>query len=88
MIGLSHITEYKPPFSQPELRQMDNLPLEKVHALMAARAVRITRTQWLDESVGSVYFWRDVATHSLAPFVAIFLGCVCIGALERRTFKV
>jgi len=67
---------------------MDNLTVKQVQALTAARTVRITRTQWLAESLGSAYFWHDVAMRSIAPFAAIFLGCVCIGGLERRKLTV
>lgn len=87
MVGLNYITEYRPPFSEQELRQMDNLTVKQVQALTAGRTVRITRMQWVAESLGSAYFWHDVAMRSIAPFAAIFLGCVCIGALERRTLK-
>jgi hypothetical protein len=85
MVGLRRITEYKPPLSGAELRSMDNLTLKQFEAVTTKRTVSITRTQWLAQSIGSAYFWHDVASRSIVPFAAVFVGCVCIGALERRT---
>lgn len=87
MITLSNITEYKPPISETEMRRMDKLSVEKLEAVMAAREIKLTRTQWLADSAGSAYFWHDVAVRSIAPFAAIFVGCLCIGALELRPVR-
>jgi hypothetical protein len=81
---LRNITEYIPPISETELQQMDKLPVEQVKPILAARTVKISRMQWLADSVGSAYLWHAVAVRSIAPFIAIFAGCVCIGVLERR----
>jgi hypothetical protein len=55
-----------------------------LEAFMKSREVKFTRYQWLRESIGYAYFWKEIARSSLGPCIGIFLGCLVVGKLERR----
>ena len=63
---------------------MRELPIAKAEAVLAGRRRMLTRKQWIVESVGYSYFWKDVAKSSIVPFFGVFIGCMVIGALQLR----
>ena len=77
--------KYQPPITEAESKRLSGLPLADVEALLKAREVRMTRTQVLAESVEYSYFWKNLAENSLVPSLGVFLACVCLGFLEKRS---
>jgi hypothetical protein len=77
-------TRYDPPLSEEEYRKVRELPIEKAEAVLAPRTRKLTRTQWVMESIGDSWFWWDVAKHSVVPTLGVFVACVCVGVLLRR----
>lgn len=77
--------EYNPLISEKEMRQMDNLPFERVKSLLAARMVRLTPMQAPRQQVVLPFFWKRLAKGSFLLFAAIFGGCVFMGVLEDRS---
>lgn len=77
--------EYNPPISETEMRQMDNLPFERVKSLLAGRMVRLTPMQALRKELVLPSFWKRVAKGSFLLFAAIFGGCIYMGVLEDQS---
>jgi hypothetical protein len=75
---------YEPALSEVEIKSYDNRTVSDLKALMKSREVKVTRYQWLRESIGYAYFWKGIARSSLGPCIGIFLGCIVVGGLERR----
>lgn len=75
---------YEPPLSQEELKSYDNRAVADLDALFKSRAVKLTRSEWLRESIGYAYFWKGIAWKSVGPCIGIFLGCIAVGSMERR----
>ena len=75
---------FDPPISGDEGRHLRELPIAKAEAILATRQKTYTRGQWLAESIGRSYFWRDVAMNSALPTVAVFIACVSVGGLQMR----
>ena len=76
--------EYEPGVSQSELKSYDNRTVSDLEAFLKSRQVKLTRYQWLRESIGYSYFWRGVALNSVGPCVGVFLGSIVVGMWERR----
>jgi hypothetical protein len=79
--------KYEPPFSEAERQQMRNLPMNEVEATLAKRRIKMTRWQWLGDSIHYSYFWKDVARDAVVPGSGVFLGCLWIGWIERRQVR-
>jgi hypothetical protein len=75
---------YEPGISEAEMKAYDDRPVSELTALLKSRSVKFSRSQWLRESVGEMYFWQDISLKSVVPCVGIFLGCLVVGLLERR----
>lgn len=75
---------YEPGISEDEFKSYDNRTVAELQALLKSREVKVTRYQWLRESVVSGYFWARIVGNSLRPCIGIFIGCVIMGTLERR----
>ncbi len=78
------ITEYQPGISEAEMRSYDNRTVAELQTFLQSRGVRLTRYQALRESMRYSYFWKGLARGSVAPCIAVFLGCVIVGGTERR----
>jgi hypothetical protein len=76
--------KYNPPITEAEWQKLLQLPAAKLGFALAGREVRLTRMQWLRESVGYSYFWKGLVKSSLVPTVGVFCACICIGHLENR----
>jgi hypothetical protein len=76
--------KYEPPISEAEWRQLSELPAAKLGPILEGRQVRLTRIQWLCDSIGYSYFWKSQAKNSLVPTLGVFFACICVGGLERR----
>lgn len=86
-IFLHSARKYEPPLSQEELRKMDNLTVKEFEAALNVRAINLTRTQWLAESIHYPYFWKNLAKSTLVPALGIFLACICMGIVGRRNAR-
>jgi hypothetical protein len=76
--------EYEPGVSQAEIKSYDSRTVSELEAFLKSRQVKLTRYQWLRESIGYSYFWKGIARSSVGPFVGIFLGSIVVGTWERR----
>ena len=76
--------KYQPPITEAEWQKLLQLPATKLGLALAGREVRLTRMQWLRDSIGHSYFWKGLAKNSLVPIVGVFFACICFGGLERR----
>ncbi|HTU33947.1 MAG TPA: hypothetical protein VMF66_09105 [Candidatus Acidoferrum sp.] len=80
--------QYSPAITEAEMRQMDHLSFERVQALLAARTVKLTRTQALRQEIVLPFFWKRLAEGSMWLFAAVFTGCICMGVLQDRSRRV
>jgi hypothetical protein len=76
--------KYNPPITESEWQKLLQLPAAKLGSALAGREVRLTRMQWLRESVGYSYFWKGLAKSSLVPTAGVFFACICFGCFENR----
>ena len=76
--------KYEPPLSEAELGQLRKLPMNETGIALQGRRIKLTRTQWLVDSIRYSYFWKYVAEISIVPSVGVFFACVWVGWLERR----
>ena len=79
--------KYEPPLGEAEFKQMGNLPMNEVEATLAKRRIKMTRWQWVGDSIHYSYFWKDVARDAIVPSSGVFLGCLLIGWTERRQVR-
>ena len=63
--------KYDPPVSEAERHQMRNMTVDEMDAALAKRRIKMTRGDWLRESVPYSYFWKQVAHALVRP-----LGCL------------
>jgi hypothetical protein len=85
VVSVRTTVEYVPGLSEDEIKSFDNRTVSDLEAFMQSRAVKFTRYQWLRESIGEAYFWKGIARGSLWHCIGIFLGCLIVGSLERRS---
>jgi hypothetical protein len=77
-------TEYQPGISTAEMKAYDNRTVAELEAFLESRRVRLTRYQSLRESMRYGILWKGTARGSVASFIAVLLGCVIVGGIERR----
>jgi len=77
-------TRYEPPLSDAEFHQMRNLSINQMEATLGKRQIKMTRWEWLRDSIPYSYFWKDVAFRAIVPSFGVFLGCVWVGWMEER----
>jgi hypothetical protein len=82
--SMRRAVKYEPGISEDEIKSYHNRPVSELQALLKSREVKLTRYQWLRESIGYAYFWEGIALTSIRPCIGIFIGCVIIWTLERR----
>jgi len=76
--------KYDPPVSETEFHQMGNMTLNEMDAALAKRRIKMTRWDWLRESVPYSYFWKQVARDAIVPACGVFLACAWVGWVEKR----
>lgn len=77
-------TKYYPPISEAEFHQMGNMTVYEMDAALAKRAIKMTRWDWLKDSVQHSYFWKQVARNAMVPSCGVFLACTWVGWIDRR----
>ena len=77
-------TKYDPPVSEAEFHQMGNMTVNDMEAALAKRRIKMTRWDWLRDSVPYSYFWKQVAHDSIVPSLGVFLACTWVGWIEQR----
>ncbi len=77
-------TKYDPPISEAEFRQMGNMTVNEMDAVFAKRRIKMSRWDWLRESVRYSYFWKEVARDAIVPTIGVFLACIWVGWMEKR----
>lgn len=76
--------KYEPPFSVAERHEIQSMTVNEMDAVLAKRRIKMTRWDWLRESAGYAYFWKEVARDAMVPICGVFLACAWIGWMERR----
>jgi hypothetical protein len=77
-------TKYDPPLSKAEFDQMGNMTVNEMEADLAKRRIRMTRWDWVRDSVSYSYFWKQVAQDAIVPTSGVFLACAWVGWMEKR----
>jgi hypothetical protein len=77
-------TKYDPPVSEAEFHQMGHMTVNEADAALAKRRIKMTRWDWLSDSVQYSYFWEQVARDAIVPSCGVFLACTWVGWMERR----
>jgi hypothetical protein len=80
-------TRYDPPLSEAEFHQMGNMTVNEMEATLAKRRIKMTRWDWLRDSVPYSYFWKQVARDAIVPSCGVFFACTWIGWMEKRRFQ-
>jgi hypothetical protein len=70
--------------TEAEFHQMGNMTVDEMDAALAKRRIKMTRGDWLRESVPYSYFWKQVAHAAMVPSCGVFLACTWVGWMERR----
>lgn len=76
--------KYDPPVSEAEFHQMGNMTVNEMEAALAKRRIKMTRWDWLRESVPYSYFWKQVTRDAIVPSCGVFLACTWVGWMEKR----
>ncbi len=76
--------KFDPPVSEAERHQMGNMTVNEVEAALAKRRTKMTRWDWLRDSVQYSYFWKQVARDAIVPGCGVFLACTWVGWMERK----
>ena len=84
VVSIRDAKRYQPPVSQTEMAAMRSLPVNQVEAVLRGREVKVSRWEWLTESVRYSYFWKQVAETGIAPGLGFFLACIWVGWMEKR----
>jgi hypothetical protein len=77
-------TKYDPPVSEAEFHQMGNMTVNEMEAALGKRRIKMTRWDWLRDSIQYSYFWKQVARDAIVPGCGVFLACTWVGWMERR----
>jgi hypothetical protein len=80
-------TKYEPPVTEDEFHKMGNMTINEWDALMAKRRIKLTRWDWLRDSVNYSYFWKQIAHDAIVPGCGVFLGCMWVGWMEARRIQ-
>ncbi len=76
--------KYDPPLSQAEFRQMGNMTVNEMESALAKRRIKMTRWDWVRDSVYYSYFWKQVGLDAIMPSSGVFLACTWVGWMEKR----
>jgi len=66
---------------------MGNMTVNDVDAALAKRRIKMTRWDWLRDSVHYSYFWKQVEHGAIVPSLGVFLACICVGWTEEREIQ-
>ena len=78
------VLEYQPGISEEEFKSYDNRTVSEFQAFLKSRQVKISAFRSLRKAMGQGYFWKRMAQGSIPSSLAIFLGCMVVGASYRR----
>jgi hypothetical protein len=81
--SMHNVTKYDPPLSEAEFHRMGNVAMNEVEATLRAREIKLTRWEWLKDSIRYSDFWKHVAATGIVPGSGVFLGCIWVGWMER-----
>lgn len=76
--------KFDPPLSEAERLQMRNMTVDEMEGILAKRRIKMTRWDWLRESLPYSYFWKEVARDAIVPTCGVFLACAWVGWMEQR----
>lgn len=76
--------KYEPGISEEQFHQMGNMTVNQMEAILGKRTVRMTRWEWLRESVHYAYFWKHLAYNGLLQGSSVFVACMWVGWMEKR----
>ncbi len=76
-------TKYDPPINEAGFHQMGSMTVNEMEAALAKRSTKMTRWDWLRDSVQFSYFWKQVAHDAIVPSCGVFLACTWVGWMER-----
>jgi len=62
----------------------DSAKSNEMDAALAKRRIKLTRWDWLRESVPYSYFWKHVARDAIVTTCGVFLACAWVGWMEKR----
>jgi hypothetical protein len=79
--------KYEPPVSEAERQQMGSLTLNEMEATLSKRRIKMTRWDWLRDSIPYSYYWKQVAFNAIVPSSGVFLGCMWVGWMEERHLR-
>ncbi len=76
--------KYDPPINEAEFHQMGNMTVNEMEAALAKRRIKMTRWDWVRDSVPYSYFWKQVAHDAIVPSSGVFLACIWVGWMEQK----
>jgi hypothetical protein len=77
--------KYEPPLSETEFHQMGSTTVNEMEATLAKRRIKMTRWDWLRDSVRYSYFWKQVGHDAIVPTSGVFLACMWVGWRKENT---
>jgi len=87
LVSLRNGITFHPALSDAERHQMGNLTENQMEAILSKRTIKMTRWEWLRDSIPYSYYWKQVAFNAIVPSSGVFLGCVWVGWMELRRVK-
>jgi len=87
LVSIRNAINFQPAMSDAERYQMGNLTVNEAEAILGKRKIKITRWEWLRNSIPYSYYWKHVAFNAIVPGSGVFLGCVFVGWMELRRVK-
>jgi hypothetical protein len=66
---------------------MESMTVNEMEATLAKRRIKMTRWDWLKESVPYAYFWKDEARDAIVPTCGVFLASVGVGWMEMKRLR-
>lgn len=87
LVSFRRATKYDPPLTEAEFSQMGNMTVKEMEATLSKRIRRVSRWEWLSDSIHYSYFWKNIARRGIIPGSGVFLACVWIGFVETRRVR-
>ncbi len=77
-------TKYEPPLSEIEFDRMGNMTVNEMETALSKRRIKMSRWDWMRDSIRYSYFWKQVAHESIVPTSGVFLACMFVGWREEN----
>jgi hypothetical protein len=87
LVSLRNAIKFQPALSDTERHQMRYLTVNEMESILGKREIKMTRWEWLMDSIPYSYYWKRVAFNAIVPSSGVFLGCVWVGWMELRRVK-